>query len=61
MVNGLPTSFKLTSEQAGKLWDAAHRILIESEEFQNRTPGRGFFVCRPGKRIQISRDGRKGG
>ena len=30
----LPTSFKLTPEQVDKLRDAAHRILVESEEFQ---------------------------
>lgn len=30
----LPTSFKLTPEQVDKLRDAAHRILIESEEFK---------------------------
>ncbi len=30
----LPTSFKLDSEQVDKLRDVAHRILVESEEFQ---------------------------
>jgi len=30
----LPTSFKLTSEQVDRLRDAAHRILVQSEEFQ---------------------------
>jgi NTE family protein len=30
----LPTSFKLSSEQVGKLRDVAHRLLDESEEFQ---------------------------
>jgi NTE family protein len=30
----LPTSFSLTSEQVDKIRDAAHRILIESEEFE---------------------------
>jgi NTE family protein len=31
---GLPTSFNLSPEQVDKLRDAAHRILIQSEEFQ---------------------------
>jgi NTE family protein len=30
----LPTSFSLTSEQVDKIRDAAHRILIESKEFE---------------------------
>jgi NTE family protein len=30
----LPTSFKLTSEEVDRLRDAAHRILVESSEFQ---------------------------
>jgi len=30
----LPTSFKLTSEQVDKLRDVAHRIIVQSEEFQ---------------------------
>jgi NTE family protein len=30
----LPTSFKLAPEQVDKLRDVAHRILVESEEFQ---------------------------
>jgi NTE family protein len=30
----LPTSFKLTPEQVDKLRDVAHRILVQSEEFQ---------------------------
>jgi len=30
----LPTSFKLTTEQVDRLRDAAHRILVQSEEFQ---------------------------
>ncbi len=30
----LPTAFKLTSEQVDKLRDVAHRLLVESEEFQ---------------------------
>lgn len=30
----LPTSFKLTSEEVDKIRDAAHRILVESEEFK---------------------------
>jgi len=32
--DSLPTSFKLTSEQVDRLRDAAHRILVQSEEFQ---------------------------
>jgi NTE family protein len=30
----LPTSFKLSDEEVDKLRDVAHRILVESEEFQ---------------------------
>jgi NTE family protein len=30
----LPTSFKLSAEEVDKLRDVAHRILVESEEFQ---------------------------
>jgi NTE family protein len=30
----LPTSFKLKPEQVDKLRDVAHRILVDSEEFQ---------------------------
>jgi NTE family protein len=30
----LPTSFKLAPEQVDKLRDVAHRILVQSEEFQ---------------------------
>ena len=30
----LPTAFKLTSEQVDKLREVAHRLLVESEEFQ---------------------------
>jgi NTE family protein len=29
-----PTSFKLAPEKVNKLRDVAHRILVESEEFQ---------------------------
>jgi NTE family protein len=32
--DSLPTSFKLTSEQVDRLRDAAHRILVQSDEFQ---------------------------
>lgn len=32
--DGLPTSFNLAPEEVGKLRDAAHRILVESEEFK---------------------------
>ena len=31
---GMPTTFSLSSEEVDKLRDAAHRILIQSEEFQ---------------------------
>jgi NTE family protein len=30
----LPTSFKLNPEQVDKLRDVAHRILVDSEEYQ---------------------------
>jgi NTE family protein len=30
----LPTSFNLASEQVDRIRDAAHRILVESEEFK---------------------------
>ena len=32
--DSLPTSFNLTSEQVDRLRDAAHRILVQSEEYQ---------------------------
>ena len=30
----LPTAFKLPAEQVDKLRDVAHRLLVDSEEFQ---------------------------